>query len=141
MFFKNRKIISVILFSFSLSLLFASPSKGQKVIDLTKLNQIMLYTQVYNMVWTPEEFRGTYVKIKGKFYSSVNPEDNKTYYAVVVSDMAGCCMAGLDFVLGPSLEGQTLPSGECNIEVHGTYVISMMNGFEYPHIEADFVSY
>lgn len=141
MFTKNRKIISAIFLSFSLSLLSAAPAKNQEVIDLTKLNQIMLYTQVYNMAWTPDEFRGTYVKIKGRFYSAVNPENGKTFYAVIVSDMAGCCMAGLDFTLSPELNGKKLPDKECDIEVHGTYVISMMNGFEYPHIEADFISY
>ncbi len=66
-------------------------------VDLTKLGSNMVYSTVYNMMNTPDEYLGKTVKASGTLDSSVDPDSGKTYYFCVVSDAAACCAKGLEF--------------------------------------------
>jgi len=82
-----------------------SLSMEEDFIDLTKLNSIMVYTEVYNMMYYPENFEGKTVKAKGMFnYCEATEEEkalygNDYYYYTVIQDATACCQQGLEFVL------------------------------------------
>ncbi len=68
-------------------------------IDLTKLNSTMVYSQVYDMMNKPGDYRGKVVKMKGQF--SVYHDDNtgKNYFACLIADATACCQQGIEFEL------------------------------------------
>ena len=66
-------------------------------VDLTKLGSTMVYSEVYNMMNTPENYMGKRVRMKGAF--AVAQGDDKYYYACLISDATACCAQGIEFVL------------------------------------------
>ncbi|MBQ7545921.1 MAG: hypothetical protein IJT41_03020 [Clostridia bacterium] len=81
----------------------ASPAQGRADaaetvdVDLTKLGSTMVYSEVYNMMNTPENYMGKRVRMQGAF--AVAQGDNKYYYACLISDATACCAQGIEFVL------------------------------------------
>ena len=74
--------------------------KGTKGIDidLTKGNANMVYAQVYNMMYAPEEFIGKKVKMQGEFTMYHDEATGKYYYACFIADAAKCCTQGIEFL-------------------------------------------
>ena len=73
-------------------------SKDQPL-DLTKLSSTMVYSEVYNMMCTPEDYNGRTVTMRGQFAISEDPDSGKRYYACIIQDALACCTKGLEFVL------------------------------------------
>ncbi len=70
---------------------------GDVDVDLTKLSSTMVYSEVYNMVNTPENYIGKRVRMNGSFaYAEGN---GKYYYACLISDATACCAQGIEFIL------------------------------------------
>ena len=68
-------------------------------IDLTILSSNMIYTQVYNMMITPEDYVGKYIKMSGFYTSAEDPSTGKRYHACIIPDATACCTTGIEFVL------------------------------------------
>ena len=71
---------------------------GDVDIDLTKLSSSMIYGQVYDMVYSSENYVGKKIRAKGNFSYYKDP-DGKEYFAVLISDATACCSQGIEFVL------------------------------------------
>ena len=67
-------------------------------IDLTTLSSTMVYSQVADMMYTPEKYVGQVVKAKGLFSVYHDDTKNKDYFAVLIQDATACCAQGLEFV-------------------------------------------
>lgn len=71
----------------------------QKVdVDLSRLSGIMVYSEVYNMMFEPEKYAGKTVRMKGMFYA-VTEDRPRPVFACIVQDATACCMQGLEFRL------------------------------------------
>ena len=68
-------------------------------IDLTVLSSTMVYSFVYCMVTTPEEYRGMVVKMSGVSASSHNEETGMDYYGCIIQDATACCSQGIEYEL------------------------------------------
>ena len=68
-------------------------------LDLTKLNDMMAYTGLFNVFTDPDAYTGKVIKLKGQFDCAEDEETGKRYYCVVLADASACCAIGLDFVL------------------------------------------
>ncbi|MBP5600085.1 MAG: hypothetical protein J6X48_07425 [Lachnospiraceae bacterium] len=74
-------------------------------VDLTALNSVMVYAEVYNMMYYPENYEGKTVKARGMFnYCEATEEEkslygNDYYFYTVIQDATACCQQGLEFVL------------------------------------------
>ena len=68
-------------------------------IDLTTLSPSMVYGQVYDMVYTSDNYVDKTVKMKGPFSYFLDPQTNQEYFAVLISDATACCSQGIEFVL------------------------------------------
>lgn len=66
-------------------------------IDLTEMNSTMTYSQVYDMLMSPDDYLGKTVRMSGNFAVYEYPERN--YYACVIADATQCCSQGLEFLL------------------------------------------
>lgn len=68
-------------------------------VDLTSLSSTMVYSEVYNMMVSPEDYIGKTVKIDGMFVSYHDETADKYYFACIISDATACCSQGIEFVL------------------------------------------
>ncbi|MBQ8962066.1 MAG: hypothetical protein IJ071_12785 [Ruminococcus sp.] len=78
---------------------FPNTSNGDVDIDLTQLSSSMVYGQVYDMVYSSENYVGKKVRAKGNFSYYKDPDNGNEYFAVLISDAAACCSQGIEFVL------------------------------------------
>lgn len=68
-------------------------------IDLTQFSSTMVYSEVYAMNYSSEEYIGKSIKISGMFAIYIDEVTDVTYYACLVTDTTACCSEGLEFVL------------------------------------------
>lgn len=95
------------------------PATDTKVdIDLTALSSTMVYSEVYNMMSAPEDYRGKTVKVDGLMVSDYDPNIQQEYYAVLIEDATACCQQGIEFVCEHT---ESLPANGTKIEVTGEF--------------------
>ncbi|MCR5788667.1 MAG: hypothetical protein K6G83_02150 [Lachnospiraceae bacterium] len=68
-------------------------------IDLTTLSSTMVYSEVYNMMVSPDDYIGKTVKMDGQFTQYHDESTGKYYFACIISDATACCSQGIEFVL------------------------------------------
>ena len=66
-------------------------------LDLTRLSSTMVYSEVYNMRYEPEEYYGKVVRIQGLFSAYENPITGEPYFNCIIPDATACCSQGLQF--------------------------------------------
>lgn len=82
-------------------------------LDLTELSRTVVYSEVYNMLITPDDYKGKNIKMKGQFNQYTDEEKGKIYNSVIIPDAAACCQQGLEF----ELSDKTNPNFEQNTEI------------------------
>ena len=65
-------------------------------IDLTRLSSTMVYSEVYNMMNSPESYVGKMIRMNGKLAVYKYPERN--YYTCIIKDATACCQQGMEFL-------------------------------------------
>lgn len=91
-------------------------------VDLTKLSSTMVYSEVYNMLYIPENYIGKTVKMSGMFVTYTNQDESQVYPAVLIADATACCSQGLEFLLeGNPAYPEGYPEMKTEITVIGTF--------------------
>ncbi len=91
-------------------------------IDLTKLSSTMIFSEVYNMMVSPEQYMGKTVKAEGSFQVFQDPDTKKNYYAIIIADATACCQQGLEFIWsGEHTYPDDYPESEREIEIKGVF--------------------
>ena len=102
-------------------------SAAKKVdVDLTKLSATMVYSEVFNILQTPNDYRGKIFKIRGRHMVSHDPQKNEYHHACVIFDATACCMQGMEF----ELVDENYPPNESEITLIGrfdTYTIQKID--------------
>lgn len=101
-------------------------------VDLTKFSSTMVYSEVYNMMYTPDDYIGKTVKMNGQFAYYEDPETKAQYFACIIADATACCSQGLEFILtGEHTYPTDYPELGAEITVTGTFEVYTENGFQY----------
>ena len=101
-------------------------------VDLTKLSSTMVYSEVYNMMVSPESYIGKTVKMNGAFAYYEDPETKKQYFACIIADATACCSQGIEFILtGEHTYPNDYPELNSEITVTGTFETYEENGYNY----------
>ena len=102
-------------------------------LDLTELSSTVVYSEVYNMLITPDDYKGKIVKMKGQFNQYTDEETGKIYNTVIIPDATACCQQGLEF----ELSDKTNPNFEqgTGITVVGTFDTYSDGEFLYCHLK------
>ncbi len=143
-----KKIISLILICSLMYTLCAcgkNPSEPQKTttdaqsvsvdVDLTKLSSTMVYSEVYNMMVTPENYIGKTVRMCGQFALYEDTQSGAIYYACIIADATACCSQGLEFVLkGSHTYPQDYPELGAEITITGEFRTYEEDGNLYCHL-------
>ena len=66
-------------------------------VDLTSMSSTMVYSQVYDMITSPDRYLGKTVRMKGVF--TYGEGDGRYYFACLIADATACCSQGIEFVL------------------------------------------
>ncbi len=116
-------------------------AKAQTVdLDLTTLSSTMVYSEVNNMMTTPEDYVGKVIKMKGTT-SVLNASDTGlTYYSVVIADATACCQQGIEFVWVDHDESE-YPEVGTEVTVTGTFETYLENDMLFCHIVSDDVEF
>jgi len=100
--------------------------------DRTKLSSTMVYSEVYNMVVSPNNYTGKIAKRNGAFAHFEDPETKKQYFACIIADATTCCSHGVEFILtGEHTYPNDYPELNSEITVTGTFETYEKNGFKY----------
>ena len=70
----------------------------KEVIDISFMNSNMIYSEIYNMTISPEEYNGKRIRVKG-FFAIGQDENGNTIFGCIVPDALACCQQGLGFEL------------------------------------------
>ena len=101
-------------------------------VDLTQLSSTMVYSEVYNMVFYPDDYIGKTVKMQGQFAYYEDPDTKAQYFACIIADATACCSQGLEFVLsGEHTYPDDYPALDTEITVTGTFEMYEEDGFQY----------
>lgn len=102
-------------------------------LDLTQLSSTLIYSEVYNMLITPDDYKGKIIKMKGQFNQYTDEQTGKTYNAVIIPDATACCQQGLEF----ELSDKTNPNFEqgAEITVVGTFDTYSEGELLYCHLK------
>lgn len=66
-------------------------------VDLTVLSSTMVYSEVCNMMYYPENYIGKTVKMKGMYAGYHDESTDKYYHACIIQDATACCAQGIEF--------------------------------------------
>lgn len=107
-------------------------SSGEFDCDLTKMSSTMVYSTVYSMLTTPDEYEGKSVKVTGNFNVYHDDTTNKDYFAVLISDATACCQQGMEFDMGSGYKyPDDYPPENALITVTGTFGTYMEGEYKY----------
>lgn len=102
-------------------------------IDLTKLSSTMVYSEVFNMLNTPEDYIGKTVRMNGPFVLFQGADE----YGEAIPDAIyfACCSQGLEFILGDGAEWpKDYPAPGTGITVTGVFETYMEGDIQYCHL-------
>lgn len=104
-------------------------------LDLTSLTSVLVYSEVYNMLVTPENYIGKTVKMSGQFTTAYGEDTGLYYPAVIIKDATACCSQGMEFVLkGNPKYPSGYPELNKEITVVGTFETYDENGYLFCHL-------
>ncbi len=91
-------------------------------IDMSGMNYNLVNAMNFDMAMEPENFYGKVIKMRGQFFSGVEPETNLRFYYCILYDATACCQAGIDFQMsGNKIYPDDFPPEGTNIEIVGTF--------------------
>ncbi len=134
---KNFFMILSLIFMFGIVLVSIGIC-GRKVdttgnyIDLTNMNSTMVYSQVYNILSNPNEYKGKTIKASGTHRVYYDDATGTTYHTVIITDALGCCSQGLEF----ELSTKNYPEEKKYITIEGTFETYIENGNVYCYLKS-----
>lgn len=104
-------------------------------IDLTILSDTMVYSEVYNIVVSPDTYKGKTIKIQGLFNSYGDDKTGKVYFYCLIADATACCTKGIEFKLSDDYSyPNDYPDEGSQITIVGTFDTYEYNDFQFSYL-------
>lgn len=101
-------------------------------VDLTALSSTMVYSQVYNMMFYPENFIGKTIRMEGIYTEYFDQATGKRYMACFIMDATQCCSQGVEFELTSDYSyPDDYPTEGDTVVVQGVFDVYEEEGAEY----------
>ncbi len=101
-------------------------------IDLTALSSTVVYAQVYNMMYYPENFVGKTIRMEGIFTDYLDMAKGKHYFACFIQDATACCSQGVEFEpVETYAYPDDYPKEGDTVVVEGVFDVYHEDGYEY----------
>ena len=99
---------------------------------MTQLSSTMVYSEVYNMMMTPEDFIGKTVRMEGFFAMQHDDATGNDYYACIIQDATACCSQGIEFIPPADMKyPDDFPELDSIITVSGVFDTYEEDGYKY----------
>lgn len=86
-------------------------------LDLTFMSSTAIYSEVFNMTQTPEEYDGKMIRLSGLFMRTADDKGNPIL-GVIIPDATACCSQGIEIRLKTDL---VLPKEGTPVTVEGIF--------------------
>ena len=104
-------------------------------LDLSILSGTVVYAQVYNMMYDPDQYLGKIIRIAGYYNYFDDQAHGVVYHACVVPDATACCAQGIEFVrAGEHAWPEDYPQIGDEILVTGRLEMYEDQGTKYLHL-------
>ncbi len=101
-------------------------------IDLSSLSSTVVYAQVYNMMYYPENFVGKTIRMEGLYSDYFDQAKGKHYFACIIMDATACCSQGVEFELTDEyVYPDDYPGEGDTVTVEGVFEIYEEDGYNY----------
>ncbi len=101
-------------------------------IDLSSLSSTVVYAQVYNMMFYPENFVGKTIRMEGLYSDYFDQAKGKHYFACIIMDATACCSQGVEFELSEDYTyPDDYPSEGDDVIVEGVFDLYQEDGYNY----------
>lgn len=101
-------------------------------IDLTVQSATVVYSEVYDMMYYPENYVGKTIKMNGMFSYYYDEALDKYYFACIIMDATACCSQGIEFELTDDyVYPDDYPEDGGDICVVGVFDTYEEDGFTY----------
>lgn len=87
-------------------------------IDLTQLSSTLVYSEVYNMMYIPEDYIGKTIKMEGACSFYHDDITGNEYYSCIIKDATACCAQGIEFI---PLNSEAVPGEGGDVTVVGVF--------------------
>ena len=103
-------------------------------VDLTELNSMIIYAQLFNMVMNASDYLGKTVKMRGTYSASPSAQENQYSHFIVIDDETECCSQGLEFTWNGE---HNYPEEKAIIEIVGVFSSNTINNRAYYYLAVD----
>ncbi len=101
-------------------------------IDLTALSSTIVYSQVYNMMFYPENFIGKTIRMEGMYSDYLDMATGRHYFGCIIQDATACCAQGVEFEPTDSYSyPDDYPEDGDNVVVEGVFDLYEEDGETY----------
>ena len=90
-------------------------------VDLTAMSSTMVYSEVYDMIMSPDDYMGQTIKVRGQYYNGYSEDTKQYYHFVIVADATACCQQGLEFIWNGEHDISEYPEQLTEIEIVGVF--------------------
>ena len=97
--------------------------------DLSAMSRTVMYAQVYDMIYNPDQYLGKTVRILGPVDQYDEEETGQTHYVCLIQDATACCTQGIEFE--PEDADTVVPPKDSTVLVSGTFDTFMNGPFLY----------
>jgi len=100
-----------------------NPAEDEDVdLDISKLNSMLVYSQVVSILDAPDQYLDKTIKLKGQYYALYYEPLQQYCHYVVVGDASMCCQAGIEFIWsGDHTHPDDYPADKKIIEIVGLF--------------------
>ena len=98
-------------------------------VDLTHMSSTMVYAEVSNMMYCPDDYVGKIVRMQGQNINSYYDVTDQTYHSVLIADATACCAQGLEYVLADA--DVAYPDSDAEVTVTGEFELYEEFGMMY----------
>lgn len=114
---------------------------AQVDIDLTALNSLLVYAEVYNMMTQPNNYIGKTIKMSGPYTPSYYEVTDTVYHYVIIEDATACCAQGIEFIWkGEHAYPEDYPQEQQYVELVGVFGSYDELGTTYYYLSVDDIS-
>ncbi len=130
---KKIKALTLSILLFALPLIACgnnptAPSASSVDVDLTALTSTMVYSEVFQMMYHPQDYVGKTIKMQGLYDHYHDDASGKDYYSCIIQDATACCAQGIEFQLSDSNYPEDTTD---SVTVLGTFKTYEENGTTY----------
>ena len=134
-------VLLAVMASFIPGAVFAAEAESSEPVslvvdlDLSEMSGVIVYSQIYNILWEPAEYLGKVIRMRGYYNYYDDQAHGIVYHTCIIPDATACCAQGIEFIWnGDHAWPDDYPEAGTDITVTGRLEIYEEDGSNYLHL-------